>query len=200
MLWKLDFGNRLGLWTAPWFAEEAATFGLLSSAGIFVCGKSIRRFQAMILSQIAESRRIKLLLTASTSIALCGLCYLTVLWSNSNSEYELTIEFPRSGGVMPGNAVVFDGNPVGCVAEVASTLDGTVIIRVKIDMEIQIGHCYVPTIVERRGVKSNAEQIVFAFDSDVQSDLFEDDGVMNCTVPYVDGEYISYGRVAPMGN
>lgn len=31
MLWRLDFGSRLNRFAGPWFAEEAALFGLIAS-------------------------------------------------------------------------------------------------------------------------------------------------------------------------
>jgi len=35
MLWRLDFGNRLNRLAGPWFAEEAAFFGLVISSASF---------------------------------------------------------------------------------------------------------------------------------------------------------------------
>lgn len=190
-VWRLDYGSRLYCFTAPWFAEEGAVGGFISSYLIVIIWRIRRR------SMIGRPFKTWEHRVGGAVAAVLFLFCACLLWTNALEHGpQLIIDFPVSIGPEVGSEVYVDGASVGKVISViVGTSHGTRVILTLWNRQ-DLNRVKIPTLVMDDNNMGHGNPSLF-FVNATKQQLMEIVSSYGSTTEgkYKNGDYIPYGQV-----
>lgn len=134
------------------------------------------------------SRFVSILPAVVACMAMCAGC------SSRHDGVTLVVAFPDSAAIEPGSPVEFNGANVGVVGDITLG-NGELVVELLLNRDARIPRAVAPAANHQRSANAQGSAVVFARISDDDLSLLYADDSSMVDSPYVDGEYLAFGRV-----
>ncbi len=135
-----------------------------------------------------SSRLVSILPVVVACMTMCSGC------SSKHDGMTLVVAFPDSAAIEPGSPVEFNGANVGVVGNITLG-DGELVVELLLNRDTRIPHAMAPVANHQRSANAQGSAIAFTPISDDDLSMIYADDTPMIDSPYVDGEYLAFGRV-----